>query len=80
MHTTVESVSSELGDAVAVVRINTDRYKDLASRFAVRALPTLVLFVDGAPVDRVEGAVGAAALAERVRYYSARLDKKFGRR
>ena len=80
MHITVSAVAADLGEDVMFVRINTDAYKDLASRFAVRALPTLILFRDGAPVDRLEGAVPAATLAERLRYYSRGLDKKFGSR
>lgn len=80
MHTTVSTLAADMGDSVKFVRINTDAYKELASRFSVRALPTLILFRDGAPVDRLEGAVPAATLAERVRYYAKGLDKKFGRR
>ena len=65
---------------VKVVKVDTDAYPALASRFSVRALPTLLLFVDGVAVDRVEGVLGGSQLAERVRYYAKGLDKKFGRR
>ena len=46
----------------------------------VAALPTLLLFRGGAPVDRVEGYLAPADLAQRVRYYCQSLDLKFGRR
>jgi len=75
-----QAASKDFGDAVTIVRIDTDAYPALATRFQVRALPTLVLFRGGAPVDRVEGLVSAQALTERVNYYARGLDKTFGRR
>jgi len=47
-------------------KVNTDNYPDLASQYKVYALPTLVLFKDGAPVDRVEGVIQADQLCDRI--------------
>jgi thioredoxin-like negative regulator of GroEL len=81
MSESVAAAAKELGpDTVNVVKIDADRYPALASRFRVSALPTLLLFRGGAPVDRVEGYLAPGALAERVRYYCKNLDAKFGRR
>jgi thioredoxin-like negative regulator of GroEL len=81
MSESVAAAAKELGpDVVRVVKIDTDAYPDLASRFRVSALPTLVLFRGGSPVDRVEGYRTPQALADRVRYYCKSLDLKFGRR
>ena len=35
------------------VKIDTEKYPKLASRFGVEALPTLMLFRNGKPVDRI---------------------------
>lgn len=76
----VKDCANRMGGDVKIVKIDADAYPALASRFGVRALPTLLLFVDGVAVDRVEGVLGGSQLAERVRYYAKGLDKKFGRR
>jgi thioredoxin len=46
----------ELGERVRIVAIDTDRDPDLAQRFGVRSMPTLVLWRDGHEVGRVVGA------------------------
>ena len=46
----------------------------------VQALPTLLLFRDGCAVDRIEGLMSEASLAQRIRFYIGRMDLKFGRR
>ena len=50
------------------------------SRLLLQALPTTLLFRDGAVVDRVDGFMPEPSFGRRVRFYVARLDKKFGRR
>jgi len=62
----LDKVSETMKDKVQIVKINTDNYPDLASQFKVYALPTLVLFKDGAPVDRVEGVIQADQLCDRL--------------
>lgn len=62
----LDKVSETMKDKVQIVKINTDNYPDLASQYKVYALPTLVLFKDGQPVDRVEGVIQADKLCERL--------------
>jgi thioredoxin len=53
------TVGDELGDKVKIVKIDTDKYPNIASRFQIAALPTCVLFKDGQPVERFEGVMPA---------------------
>lgn len=62
----LDKVSESMKDKVQIVKINTDNYPDLASQYQITALPTLVLFKDGAPVDRIEGVMQAAPLCDRL--------------
>jgi thioredoxin len=62
----LEQVNSEMKERLRVVKINTDNYPDLASRYQVQALPTLVLFKNGQPVDRIEGVMQAQKLIEHL--------------
>jgi len=62
----LEQVSGQMKDKLMVVKIDTDKYDQLASQHHIYALPTLVLFKNGAEVDRIEGVMQAAQLIDRV--------------
>ncbi|NEO68586.1 thioredoxin [Moorena sp. SIO3H5] len=51
----LEQVNAELKDRLQVVKIDTDKYPQLASQYGIEALPTLVLFKNGQPQQRIEG-------------------------
>ncbi|MEM8637269.1 MAG: thioredoxin [Cyanobacteria bacterium P01_G01_bin.54] len=58
----LDQVSSRFGDRLQVVKVDADRYPQLASQYDIQALPTLVLFKGGQPVERYEGLVQAPQL------------------
>lgn len=51
------SLAAELTGKLKVVKINSDREKELAATFSIRSLPTVILFKDGRPVDQFSGLV-----------------------
>jgi thioredoxin len=63
----LEQVNEQMKERLRVVKINTENYPDLASRYEVYALPTLVLFKHGQPVDRIQGVVSAQHLIQHLR-------------
>lgn len=62
----LEEVSSKIQDQAQVVKINTDNYPDLASEYRISALPTMVIFKNGKPVDRIEGVMPTDELYNRL--------------
>lgn len=62
----VEQVGVYLKDRLQVVKIDADKYPVLASQYQIHALPTLVLFKNGQPVDRIEGVMQVNLLVERL--------------
>ena len=52
-----EQAASEFAGKARFVKVNVDEQQALAARHAVRAIPTLVLFRDGAEIKRVSGAL-----------------------
>jgi thioredoxin len=62
----VDAVAREYGPRLRVLQMDADTNPATMARFGVRGLPTLLVFRDGAPVDRVVGAVSRAALRERL--------------
>ncbi|MFQ3614650.1 MAG: thioredoxin [Cyanobacteriota bacterium] len=66
MANVLEQVKPQVGDAVSFVKVDTEKYPNIAARWGIQALPTLILFKDGRPIDRIEGLLQPRALLERL--------------
>ena len=62
MEPTIESVASEYGDRLKVYRLDIDRNPATARRYAVHALPTLMLFNHGEATGTIRGAADKSAV------------------
>ena len=51
----VEQLAGEWGDKVKVVKVDVDHNPNIAMQFQVMSVPTLMLFVDGQPKERLIG-------------------------
>ncbi|MBI4687168.1 MAG: thioredoxin [Nitrospirae bacterium] len=63
---TVEELAKEYNGKAKFVKVNTDENPDLASRFKITGIPTLIFFKDGKPVDQVVGAVPKGQLKAKL--------------
>lgn len=63
---TLEQLAGEFGDRLSVVKVNVDENPDAPARYGVRAIPTMILFKDGAPVATQVGAAPKSILKEWV--------------
>lgn len=52
----VDALAAEMAGRLRVVKLNTDLDPDTATRYGVRSIPTLVLFVRGNERSRLVGA------------------------
>ena len=66
---TLQALAPQMKGKVVFTKIDTEKYPDIAGRFNISALPTLVLFKDGKPIDRVEGVLNEQQLKERLNYF-----------
>jgi thioredoxin 1 len=62
----VEELAKEYEGKVTFAKVNTDENADLASRFNIRGIPTLMFFKEGKMVDQVVGAVPKAQLKSKL--------------
>ena len=62
----LERLAGSYAGRVKIVKVNVDEEGDLADRFQVSGIPTMIFFKDGKEVDRVVGALPASALEEKV--------------
>lgn len=58
----VDEVADELAGKLAVAKCNVDDNQDLAMKFGVMSIPTLVVFKNGEEIDRSVGALPKARL------------------
>ncbi len=54
---TVAELAKEYEGKVKFVKVNTDENQDLATRYKIRGIPTLMFFKNGEMVDQIIGAV-----------------------
>ena len=62
----VDEVSREHAEQLTVGKVNVDDCPDLAMKFGVMSIPTLILFKDGKIVDQSVGYMPKNELAEMV--------------
>lgn len=65
----LDQVNAQLKERLRVVKINTEKYPQLASQHHIHALPTLVLFKHGQPVERIEGLMPAEQLIQHLQTF-----------
>lgn len=62
----IDALAREREGRLIVAKVNVDDQPDLASRFGILSLPTLLFFREGQVVDRIVGAVPLARLHAKV--------------
>ncbi len=63
----LEELATELDGSLSIAKLNVDQSPDVARRFEVMSIPTLILFKDGQPAKKVVGAKGKAQLLEDIK-------------
>jgi thioredoxin 1 len=51
----LEELAIELGDSVKICKVNVDNNSEIASKYEIRAIPTILIFKDGAVAETVVG-------------------------
>jgi thioredoxin 1 len=62
-------VAKEIGDKVKIVKINVDKNREIATRFQIRSIPTLVLFKKGKSVWRQSGVADKRQLVGTIKSF-----------
>ena len=60
---------AEFKDKVKFVKIDTEKYVELSSKWKVEGLPTFVLFHKGKVLDRIEGLPTEQQMKDRLLYF-----------
>ena len=63
---TVEAIASEYDGKATVVKCNVDDCEDIAVKYGIRNIPTLLFFKGGEVVDKLVGNVPKADIAAKL--------------
>ncbi|MBO7674296.1 MAG: thioredoxin [Atopobiaceae bacterium] len=62
----VEEIGEEMADRLTVFKCNVDDEGELAQKFGIMSIPTLILFKNGEVVHKIIGNMPKAALVDQV--------------
>ncbi|HMK56000.1 MAG TPA: thioredoxin [Dissulfurispiraceae bacterium] len=63
---TIEELAKDYAGRIKVGKLNTDENADIASRFKIMGIPTIIFFKDGQKVDQIVGAVPKPQLKSKI--------------
>lgn len=52
----LEEISGEIGSKASIVKLNVDESRDLAQKYGIRGIPTMIFFKNGQVVSTLVGA------------------------
>jgi len=63
----VEQLAHEFAGRVLVAKVNTDNNREIAGKYKIMGIPTLMLFKGGEVIERITGAVPKSHLEDVIR-------------
>jgi thioredoxin 1 len=60
----LEEIAQEKAGSLAIAKLNVDDNPDVARRFGVMSIPTMIVFKDGQEAARIVGAKGKSQLLD----------------
>ena len=63
---TLEELAGDFDGRLKVVKVDVDENRQSATQYGIRSIPSLLIFKDGAEVDRIIGALPRQQLADKI--------------
>ena len=58
----LEELKKKMGDAIEIKKVDVDQHMELAEKYGIRVVPTLIIEKDGKVVQTMEGVTDGATL------------------
>ena len=65
----LKQVKDDLGDKIKIIKIDIDKNQSLSTKYAVRGVPTMILFKNGNQLWRQSGLVQKGHILNQVKSY-----------
>jgi len=66
LHPIVEELAEDFGDKAIMAKLDVDANPEIAGKFGIRSIPTLLIFKKGQIVDQQVGVVSKNVLADKI--------------
>ena len=63
----IEELAEDFDGTAKICKVNTDEQQELAVKYEVRSIPTIVFLKDGEKVDQMVGAASKEAFADKIK-------------
>lgn len=63
---TVEELAKEYSGKIKVLKLNTDENSEIASRYKIMGIPTIMFFKDGVKIDQIVGVIPKQQLKAKI--------------
>jgi len=65
----IEELSEKFKGKIGFGKVNVDENQEIAAKFKISVIPTLVIFKKGKPIDKITGALPADVLEKKITGY-----------
>jgi len=62
----VEELAEDFDGKATIAKVNTDEQQDIAVKFGIRSIPTIMFFKNGEMVEQMVGAASKQAFADKI--------------
>ena len=62
----VEELAEDFEGKATIAKVNTDEEQDIAVKFGIRSIPSILFFKNGEVVDQMVGAASKDAFADKI--------------
>ena len=62
----LEKIASTIGDKATIAKLDIDKEQNLAAKFQIASIPTLILFKDGKEIKRESGLQDETAISNLI--------------
>lgn len=66
----LDKLADNIGSKALISKVDVDQEQELAQRFMIRSIPTLILFKDGKQIETMVGVQSQEALTEKINQLS----------
>jgi len=65
----IDELAQDFDGRANICKVNTDEQQDLAVKYGIRSIPTILIMKDGEIVDQVVGATSKQALSDKINHH-----------
>lgn len=62
----IEEIAKDYQGKLKVAKLNVDEEREIALKYSIRSIPTLILFKEGKPAEQIIGALPKSALKSKI--------------